>query len=131
MPGLRRALVLGLVALAACGGGGSAPAPAGKPQAVGEGLCVVRRQAAARSVAAGATFYDRSHAGLHTLASNLEAKGDQAAAGRLLEAMQVVEADIAASPSPPSLPADVDRLITATRNGLDALSIRPPACMRS
>jgi hypothetical protein len=65
------------------------------------------------------------------MASNLEAKGDQAAAGRLLEAMQVVEADVAAGPHPPSLLADVDRLIGATRTGLDVLSVRPPACMRS
>ena len=91
----------------------------------------MRRQAGAHPAAAGVTFYDRSHAGLHTLASDLEAKGDQAAAGRLLEAMQGVEADIAASPPPASMPADVGRLIVAARTGLDALSIRPPACMTS
>jgi hypothetical protein len=127
---LRRAAVLGLAVLAACGDGGSGGNGAGL-QRVAAGLCVVRRQAATQPSAAGATFYDRSHAGLHTLASDLEAKGQQAAAGRLLEAMQVVEADIAASPQPPPFSADVGRLVAVTRSGLDLLSIRAPACMRS
>jgi len=130
LPPLRRVAVLGLVVLAACGGGGSGSNKGGF-RSVAEGLCVVRRQAGAHSAAAGVTFYDQSHAGLHTLASDLEAKGEQAAAGRLLEAMQVVEADIAASPPGASMPTDVGRLIVAVRTGLDALSIRPPACMTS
>jgi len=122
------ALGFGVVVLAGCGGGGSGAN--GELQRVGAGLCAVRSQAAAHPNAAGVTFYDRSHAGLHTMASDLEVKGQQAAAGRLLESMQRVEADIAASPAPPSLAADVGRLIAATRAGLDLLSVSPPACMR-
>jgi hypothetical protein len=129
---IRRAFAfsLGVVVLAACGGGDGGSGANKALQRVGVGLCSVRSQAAAHPMAAGVTFYDLSHAGLHTLASDLEVKGQRAAAGRVLESMQRVEADIAASPPPPSLLADVERLIAATRVSLDRLSVSPPACMK-
>lgn len=128
---LRRAAVLVLLVLAACGdGGGDAPKTitvAGEPVAVASlvdahaALC----QAAAEPDAARRQFFDRAHEQLHTVARALE-DVDRAQAALLLEAKEKVEAEL---PNPPaSLPADLRQLATVYRDGLGRLAITAPPC---
>lgn len=130
-----------VVGLAGCGGsGGSAKAPTGPPTsttastldvatmtaAVG-GLCTARAQADTDVKSVRATFYDRSHEALHTIARALEPV-DRVVAARLLEAKQAVEADVNAQPPRATVAADLDRLLDVTRQGLARLSITAPRC---
>jgi hypothetical protein len=78
-------------------------------------------------MAARTTFYDRSHDALHDIARDLDPV-DRAAAGRLLEAKQQVEAGLDADPPPPGLAADLDRLAGVTRAGLALLDVDVPPC---
>lgn len=91
------------------------------------GLCAARDRAGTRPAAARATFFDRSHERLHTIAVALEAVDRRTAAG-LLMAKQAVEADLSAQPPAPRLPADLDRLAALTRSGLAAIGLAAPAC---
>ena len=65
------------------------------------------------------TFYDQSHQPIHQLAAAAEAK-DRGVAGRLLEAKQVVEAELAGQANPQI--ADFDRLAKAMATAIDTVS---------
>ena len=74
--------------------------------------------------AAQAAFRDRAHEPLHELATAAADSGDRSAAGRLLEAKNVVES---AEPGP--TPAAAEYLVNATRVALAAVDRpSPPPC---
>lgn len=107
---------------------GNESVPVSRLREAAAGLCTARHQAGAGDVnTARATFYDRSHDALHTLARALE-PADRALAARLLEAKQRVESDLAGGTPPTDLAADLDRLSEVTGAGLVRLSIDPPPC---
>lgn len=133
---MRRVAAVVLVLAAACGAskgaertidvGGEKVAVAPLTDAAA-GLCQARRQAATDAVAARASFYDRAHEPLHTVARALEPI-DRAQAAAVLEAKEKVEADLAAPPSDAALAADLGRLADAYRAGLGRLAISVPPC---
>ena len=126
---LRRAAVLALAVLAACGGNASdkTVTVAGQPVAVASlvdahaALC----QGAAAPDAARRLFFDRAHEQLHTVARALE-DVDRAQAAQLLQAKERVESEL--SNPPPSLPDDLRRLAGVYRDGLGRLAITVPPC---
>lgn len=95
-------------------------------KAVG-GLCTALERLPTDPMAARDAFYDLSHARLHTIAAAVD-EIDRGAATSLLEAKAVVEEDLARFPFASSLAADLNRLATATREALVALSIRTEPC---
>ncbi len=129
-------------ALSACGGSGgnrraggttspgdatSSTAVAAPVVAAVEGLCVARSELESDAKSVRATFYDRSHEALHTIARQLDPV-DRGLAARLLEAKEAVEVDVSAQPPAPSLGVDLDHLIDAARQGLARLSIPFAGC---
>jgi hypothetical protein len=138
---IRRALVpaaLGFVLLgSACGGSDdddvTSPPPSGAlgpvtTEAAGEavlGLCELAD--ATDAAQAEATFLDRAHETLHVIAAATEVR-DRAAAASLLEAKQVVEADLSERNLPAGFGGDVGMLIGATRAALAAIGLDAPAC---
>jgi len=91
------------------------------------GLCVALERLPPDPLAARDAFYSLSHDRLHTIAAAVQ-EIDGAAAASLLRAMAVVEEHLARPPFPTSLAGDLDRLITATREALRALSIPTEPC---
>jgi hypothetical protein len=138
---IRRALVapaLGFVLLgSACGGSNGedtlSPPPSGAlgpvtSEAAGEavlGLCELADETDAAE--AEATFLDRTHETLHVIAAATEVR-DRAVAASLLEAKQVVEADLTEMSLPSSFGDHVGRLLDATRIALVAIGLEAPAC---
>lgn len=138
---IRRALgpaALGLVLLgSACadpdGTDAASPPPSGAlgpvtSEAAGEavlGLCELSDETDAAQ--AEATFLDRAHETLHVIAAATEVR-DRAAAASLLEAKQVVEADLTDTNLPSGFGDDVGRLIESTRTALAAIGLDAPAC---
>jgi hypothetical protein len=76
---------------------------------------------------ANALFFDRAHSTLHVLAAATEPVDRVPAAG-LLEAKQVVEADLQADTLPESFAGDVADLLEATRGALEAVDLPAPGC---
>lgn len=101
--------------------------PIGRLTSVADGLCDARHEVAADAGRARTIFYDRVHGGLHTLARELQGR-DRAAAARLLEAKEAVEADLTAQPARPTVASDLGRLDGLTRRGLAVLGARPRPC---
>lgn len=75
--------------------------------------------------AAEALFFDRAHERLHEIAAAVE-QVDRAAAGRLLEAKERVEAGIGTLPH--SFASNMEGLLEATRAGLAELGLPSPGC---
>jgi hypothetical protein len=130
------ALAIALVA-AACDGSSGTPAASPPPSGA---LGPVTPDAAAEAVrglcdmagdpdrdAAATTFFDRSHQTLHVLAAAAEV-ADRAAAARLLEAKQAIEADLREPVLPEAFGDHLDALLDATRGALDAIGLDAPAC---
>jgi hypothetical protein len=124
------------VVAAACGddgGGDGKPLPSGSLGVVRPdtattavlGLCDLTN--ATYVVDARATFLDRSHATLHAIAAAADAR-DRASAAALFEAKQRVEAALAREDLPSRFRRDVETLIGATRDALDAIGLDAPAC---
>ena len=133
---LRPAVVL--LALVACGGGtpGASPAPSGPSGSLGVMTADAGTQALAalcelRGVTdrdpANALFFDHAHQTLHVLAAATEPVDRVPAAG-LLEAKQVVEADLLADTLPETFADDVGALLVATRGALEAVDLPAPGC---
>lgn len=115
-----RVLAVALLAsplFAACGGSGQA---SGTRSPLIRSLCAVHADAA-RGDQSGANreYYDNAHQPLHELAADLQRR-DRAAAGRLLEAHQRVEDDLAGHPTDRTLTRDLDDLRTRTGDALAA-----------
>ena len=93
-------------------------------------LCSVQVDAAAQDVAtAEATFRDEVHETLHHLADEVETV-DRAIAAGLLQAKSSVEADFAEdAPDPATTAADVQELLSAMGNALEAVGFEAPGCL--
>ena len=135
------AVLVAAVGLAACGSseeGSALPTsvpPSGSLGIVTErdadeamrGLCQVRAVDASDRDGANALFYDRSHQELHVIAAAAQVR-DPPAAGRLLQAMQRVEADLRGARLPATFGEDVEALIVASANALAAIGLPSPTC---
>jgi hypothetical protein len=126
--------VLALVAVACGGSGDGSPGTAPSATTAPEvraylSLCSMRADVTAEDVTgAEATFQDDAHDALHELAARVEPT-DRATAAAVLEATSKVEADLGeASPELARLGTDVDRLIGAMRDALDAAAVPAPSC---
>lgn len=133
------AIVLGLLLalpLQGCGGGGATPPtagdPPGGPPSAAEAylaLCDMSAQVEAGELdRAEATFQNEIHEALHELADRLETT-DRAASAALLVAKARVEEDLAREPTDgAALARDVEALLGAMRDALEAAGDLPPAC---
>ena len=129
--------VLAMLVLVACGGGGEpTPAVSGPSGSLGVMTAQAGTEALAalcrlRSVTdrdtANGLFFDRAHLTLHVLAAATEPVDRVPAAG-LLEAKQVVEADLQADTLPETFSDDVGALLEATRTALETVGLPSPAC---
>ena len=129
--------VLALLVLVACGGGGEpTPAVSGPSGSLGvmtadagtQALSVLcELQSVTDRDQANALFFDHAHLTLHVLAAATEPVDRVPAAG-LLEAKQVVEADLLADTLPETFSDDVGALLEATRTALEAVGLPSPAC---
>jgi hypothetical protein len=98
------------------------------PEAADEavlGLCDV--WVASDRADAAATFEDHSHEILHVVAAAVQ-EVDRGAAADLLEAKQVVEADLAEPVLPDDFEGDVETLLGALRASLGAIGLDAPDC---
>jgi len=126
-------LVVLALLLAACGGDADEPAPSPTAAAVdreatdGAVLALCELAGVDGVEEADAIFHDRAHETLHEIADAAE-DVDRPAAGDLLAAKQVVEADLLESELPATFSADVVALIDATGVALGALGLEPAAC---
>jgi hypothetical protein len=131
-------LVAGLLAWCLAGCGGSAPpepatvAPPTPPTPemlvrVVPALCDATRAAGRDVPEARAIFEDRAHQDLHALAAHAQAQ-DRAAAGRLLEAKNVVEQDIQFPRRWGHLAGNLVALTETTRATLTVLAVPAPTC---
>lgn len=135
------AVLVAAVALAACGSSGQVPVPSPSALPSGSlgvvtqrdadvtmrGLCEVLAVGASDRDRANALFYDRSHQELHVIAAAAEVR-DRPAAGRLLQDMQRVEADLRGHRLPATFGGDVKGLIAASANALAAIGLTAPSC---
>lgn len=127
-------VALALVAVACGGSGDGSPSTSSSATTAPEvraflSLCSMRADVTAEDVtSAAATFQDDVHEALHELAARVEPT-DRASAAAVLEATSKVEADLGeASPDLARLGTDVDGLIGAMRDALDAAAIPAPSC---
>lgn len=92
-----------------------------------QGLCEARAAAATGGIpAATGPFLDRAHDPLHVLAASI-APTAPGTASRLLEATSVIEAQLTEASSPTFL-ADLDRLISVTREAVTSVGLEAPSC---
>ncbi|MGH9242945.1 MAG: hypothetical protein ACRD29_01230 [Acidimicrobiales bacterium] len=101
----------------------SAPTAATDSQRVIDALCMAPD--AGDALQARTIFFDRAHEPLHQLAADV-GDDDRGIEGRLLEAKQRVEADLTSDVSP-NLAADMDGLISATADAIEANGDPRPA----
>lgn len=92
-------------------------------------LCTARDQSVGGDKAgAGATFFDRAHDPMHTVARALE-EVDRASAARVLEAKESVEADLDdTSTSPEALASHLSELHDTAAAGLLRLQVEVQPC---
>lgn len=109
------------------GGGGMSVVPQEVATSTVLALCDARGAAAIDPASAAEPFLDRAHDALHVIAAAL-APTAPGASGAILEATSLVEGDLMASPPGPALLPDLDALLAATRNGVEALGLTAPAC---
>jgi len=131
------AAIVAALVLVSCGSDGEmGPAsPSGALGAVSQeaadravsGLCEIRTTHAKDRDAANRVFYDRSHEELHVIAAATQDE-DPAVAGRLLQAKERVEADLAPKRLPGGFVRDLDALIAATRETLGTIGLEAPRC---
>ncbi len=120
-------LLLSLL-LAACGASSATAAGDGGPPALLYSLCAAEALVADGDVAAAdRRFLNDAHEPLHELADELT-ETDRAAAARLLQAKEAVEAGLADEPPPDDLRARFDALLTAARDGLAVDGVNVEGC---
>jgi hypothetical protein len=128
---------LALAALAAGCGSEGPPEPTGPTarssvtqpdaDAMVDGLCEMSSELRGDAVGGRTVFYDAVHERLHRLAA--EAQGtDAVLAGALLEAKQVVEADLGSPAAAPGYGAHVDGLLAVTQDAVVLLGLIDPGC---
>ena len=131
------AVAAGVLALVGCGGDDPSVPPTTAPattaprpspyRAAFLGLCAARASSGTDVNSARATFYDRSHDPLHSIARDLEPV-DRALAARLLQAKEAVESGLCPDRARPTLGPDLDRLVEVTGQALTRLSLPAPPC---
>lgn len=134
-PSVAIALALGLLLalpLQGCGGAPTAGDPAGGPPSATEAylaLCDMSAQVEAGDLdRAESTFHDEIHEALHELADRLD-RTDRAASAALLVAKARVEEDLAREPiDGAALARDVEALLGAMGDALEAAGDPAPAC---
>ena len=107
------------VGAAACG----ATTPDATAPDVMNAVCTA---ASADSMVVAREHFGRLHGSLHDLARRLQDVDQRAAAGRLLEAKQSVEAALSSDPPAPSLFRDLAALTVATESALAAVDEPAP-----
>jgi len=128
---MRRSVVLPAVVVAvavwaaACSNGASDAAPSELPaEQVAEGLC---QAAAAGDPETAEESFAGVHSDLHTVARALQ-EVDRKAAAALLVAKQKVEDDFRRRAPASELTPDLERLFTATQDGLARLEVTVAPC---
>ena len=128
--------VLTIAALAAsCGSEASPPSAGPTSSSVSQadadamigGLCGMSGEMRDDLVAGRTVFYDRVHERLHRIAAEAQPI-DAALAGTMLEAKQLVEADLEAAAPPPGYGEHVDRLLSVTQEAVVLLGLTDPGC---
>ena len=92
-----------------------------------DGLCEMSGEIRADVVSGRTVFYDRVHERLHAVAAEAQAV-DAAAAGCLLEAKQLVEADLEATGAPAGYEEHVDNLLVVTQDAVVLIGLADPGC---
>lgn len=109
------------------------PGPAAVSQADADGmiggLCEMSGELRGEVVAGRTVFYDSVHERLHRVAAEVEMI-DTALAGALLEAKQLVEADLESAAAPTDYGDHVDGLLAATQDAVVLLGLTDPGCAR-
>jgi hypothetical protein len=103
-------------------GGDSAASDESGLAAVAVALCDATEQAGQDPAAARATFLDRAHEGVHTIARQLQEADHADTASRLLEAKFQVESDLDTDPPAPQLQEHLAALTGAVNEGLRQLN---------
>lgn len=134
---IHRVLALALLALVSCAGTG--PSATVEPieetealplQLAYQGLCDARALAEAGDVQSAADMYeDRSHAYVHELADRISSS-DRDGAARLLEAKQIVEAQLANPDvaNPQAVAGVISGLEAALAGAAEAAGFERPSC---
>jgi hypothetical protein len=122
------ALLVLILALAACGGQ-DVPEPTGLQARADEAMAALCRIAAGELEGdrVAEAFHGRVHDALHEVAAEARAV-DPAAAGALLEAKAVVEADLELTEPPADLLAHARTLADAFAAAVRAMGLDPLAC---
>ncbi len=105
------------------------PAPGAVTQAEADevvaGLCEMTGEFRDDVTGGRTVFYDRVHERLHTIAAEAQ---DPAAAGSLLEAKQLVEADLDAPGPPSEYVQHVDELLRVVRDAVALIGLDDRVC---
>lgn len=72
-------------------------------------------------------FYDRVHERLHAIAAEAQ-EIDAVAAGSLLEAKQLVEADLESAGAPAGYEEHVDNLLVVAQDAVALIGLSDPGC---
>ena len=91
------------------------------------GLCEMSVELGDDVVAARTVFYDDVHERLHRFATKAEVI-DTALAGALLEAKQLVEADLESAAVPTDYGGHLNRLLAVTQDAVVQLGFGDPGC---
>lgn len=106
--------------------GPSSVSQADADQVVG-GLCEISGEIRDDVVSGRTVFYDRVHERLHAIADAAQAV-DAVAAGSLLEAKQLVEADLEAAGAPSGYEEHVDNLLVVAQDAVVLIGLDDPGC---
>jgi hypothetical protein len=106
--------------------GPSSVSQADADQVVG-GLCEMSGEIRDDVVSGRTVFYDRVHERLHAIAAAAQ-EIDAVAAGSLLEAKQLVEADLEEPAAPAAYGERVDNLLVVTQEAVVLIGLDDPGC---
>ncbi|MEX2422311.1 MAG: hypothetical protein WD670_10905 [Actinomycetota bacterium] len=92
-----------------------------------EGLCEMSGEIRGDVVSGRTVFYDRVHERLHAIAAEAQ-EVDAVAAGSLLEAKQLVEADLEEPAAPAGYEEHVHNLLLVTQDAVVLIGLNDPGC---
>lgn len=91
------------------------------------GLCEMSVEIGDDVVSARTVFYDRVHERLHAIAAEAQ-EVDAVAAGSLLEAKQLVEADLEESAPPAAYEEHLESLLVVAQDAVVLIGLDDPGC---